>query len=167
MFIPVKYLIPSLLSAALLAGCAPKGAFPSLGVRPVEQLSFDEPAREAPVVAEDRELTGRIAELSGRASRGQSNFAALLPPARSLASAAGAMGSESWIEAQQALSRLEAARALTISALAELDRLVIERAARPTNAGQYQELGNALERANSLAQAQQAEVDRLRASLRP
>lgn len=167
MFNPPRSPIALALLVLLLPGCAPKGAFPSLGVRPVEQLSFDEPVREAPVVAVDSELAKRIAELSGQAKRGQSNFDALLPAARSRASAAGGMGSESWIEAQQALSRLEAARTLTVSALAELDRLAIERAATPTNAAQSQELSNALERANSLAQVQQAEVDRLRASLRP
>ena len=167
MFIPSKSLMAPLLSVALLIGCAPKGAFPSLGVRPVEQLSFDEPTRVVPVVAEDTELGRKIAELSGQAWRGQGNFEALLPAARSRASAAGAMGSESWIEAQQALSRLEAARALTVSALAELDRLVIERAARPTNAEQFQQLSSALERTTSLSQAQQAEVDRLRTSLTP
>jgi len=166
MFKPSKSRI-ALALVLILPGCAPKGAFPSLGVRPVEQLSLDEPVREAQVVAVDSGLAARIIELSNQANRGQSGFDALLPAARARASAAGEMGSESWIEAQQALSRLEAARALTVSALAELDRLAIDRAATPTNAEQYTELSNAVQKANSLAQAQQAEVDRIRASLRP
>src|SRR5687768_6735352 len=149
MFNTPKSPIALALLALLLPGCAPKGAFPSLGVRPVEQLSFDEPVRRAPVVAPDSGLAARIADLSDQANRGQRNFDALLPSARARASAAGGMGTVSWTEAQQALSRLEAARTLTVSALADLDRLAIERAAAPTNAAQYQQLSSALESANS------------------
>src|SRR5688500_6763904 len=54
------------------------------------------------------------------------------PPRRAAASRAGAAGSDSWSEAQQALSRLETARARTTAALADLDRLAVERASAGT-----------------------------------
>ena len=158
---------PLLLPLLVLAGCAAEGPFPSLQPRPVEKLSMDEPVREVPVVAADLGLAARTAELLAEARRGQREFEAVLPAARARVRAAGAAASESWIEAQQAVSRLEAARALTVTALAQLDELAIERAARPTNAGQFQALLAAQEAAEELAQSQQAEIARLQAALRP
>ena len=96
-----------------------------------------------------------------------SSRALLLPAARARVSGAGAAGSEGWIEAQQAISRLEAARAPTVTALAGLDRLAIERAAGPTNSDQYRILIGADETAAALAEGQQAAIDRLRGALRP
>ncbi len=160
-------LIPVLLPGlALVTACAPDTSFPSLAPRPGERLSTDEPVRQPVFVAPDPALSTEIAELIGAARRGQSEFEAALPAARANVARAGAAGSDSWVEAQQAISRLEAARASTARALADLDRLSIERAARPTNAAQFAELLNALELVQSLAQAQYSDIDRLRGSLR-
>lgn len=160
-------LIPALLPAlALVTACAPDASFPSLAPRPGEQLSTDEPVRQPVFVAPDPALSAGIAELVAAARRGQAEFEAALPAARANVARAGAAGSDSWVEAQQAISRLEAARASTARALADLDRLSIERAARPTNAAQFAELLNAVELVQSLARAQYSDIDRLRGSLR-
>lgn len=150
----------------LLAGCAERGPFPSLAQREVERENrFDEPVRTPPAAAPDPALAAAVSELLGQARQGQSAFGELLPAARASAAAAGAAGTESWIEAEQALSRLEAARAPTVIALAELDRLSIKRAGRPTESGQFQALMAAVATAKRLADAQQEQIDRLRGSL--
>ncbi|HWH22402.1 MAG TPA: hypothetical protein VNT25_03800 [Allosphingosinicella sp.] len=153
--------------ALALASCASRGSFPSLAPRPAEGLSNEEPVRTPVAVAPDRGLAGTIARLIGQAREGQRAFERALPRAREAASRAGAAGSDSWVEAQQALSRLEAARKDTIAALAELDRLTVERAAVPTNAAQFEALQATAEAVASLARDQQEEVDRLRRLLRP
>jgi len=157
----------ALLSVPLLAGCAASGPFPSLSPRPAEQLSMDEPVRVAPVVAEDPQLRALVAGLAADARSGQAAFVAALGAARSRVGAAGGSGSDSWIEAQQAISRIEAARAATVGALAELDALSIARANVPTNRDDFSALMAAVESAAALARDQQAEIDRLRGSLSP
>jgi hypothetical protein len=155
-------LIPAL---AVAGGCAARGPFPSLAPRPAERLSMDEPVREAAAAAPDPQLAAQIAALLADARRGQAEFETVLPGIRSSVGAAGAAGSESWIEAHKAISRLEAARALSVAALAQLDELGVGRAALPTNAEQLATLLAATQSAETLAAGQQGEIDRLRASL--
>lgn len=164
--LPVRLFL--LLSPLLLlaTGCADQGEFPSLTPRPVERLSNDEPVRIAPVIAPDPALGGRAAELLAQARRGHAEFQAALPAARVGVSRAGDPGTESWIEAQQAVSRLEGARARTVIALAQLDLLSVERARQPTNAGDMEALLTAVEAAQTLFASQQAEIDQMRTRLR-
>lgn len=164
--LPARQLL--LLSPLLLlaTGCADQGAFPSLAPRLVERLSNDEPLRIAPVIAPDPELASRVAELLAQARRGHGEFQAALPAAKAAMSRAGASGTESWIEAQQAISRLEGARAPTVIALAQLDLLSVERARQPTNASDMEALLAAVEAAQTLFVSQQAEIDQLRTRLR-
>lgn len=159
----------SLLSASLLllAGCAAQGGFPSLAPRAVERIADEEPVTAAPVVPADAALRGLVAELIADARRGQAAFEAALPAAASAVSGAGPAGSEGWIAAQQAISRLEAARAPTTIALAALDRLRVERASRPINPADLQALLAAMETVTELARQQHARVDELRGSLSP
>lgn len=159
--------IPFLPLLALLAACAPQGSFPSLAPRPIEQLAMDEPVRAVQGAPDDPELRGRIDTLLTEARRGSTAFAEALPEAVGLADAAGAPGSESWIEAQQALSRLEAARATTLDALTELDRLGLAGSenGRTIGPGDFETLRVAAEEARRLADSQQSELDRLRAAL--
>jgi hypothetical protein len=108
-----------------------------------------------------------VAQLLASARKGNADFQAELPAARASVARAGAAGSDDWVEAQQAVSRLEGARAETAAAVTQLDALSIERAARPTNAADFQALLGALEIAQSLADGQKAEIDRLQGQLRP
>src|SRR3954467_4490793 len=97
------------LAAALLAGCVSQGPFPSLAPRPAEQEDWsEEPVHAAPVVADDASLRARIAALLTQAHDGERAFDADLPAAERAAAHVGAEGSDSWIEAQQAISRLQA-----------------------------------------------------------
>ena len=172
---------PLLLPAAalLLPGCAARGDFPSLAPRAVEgELSpaaacRGEAACEAPAsppvaaaIPDDPQLAARISELTVRARSGDTAFAALLPEARRSAARAGRSGSEPWIEAQQLVSRLEAARSPTVDALAELDALAIARSeSRGTSPQDRERVLAAAQQIRALADAQRAEVDRLNGQL--
>ena len=123
-----------LAAALFLAGCAAQGPFPSLAPRPAELEDMSvEPVRPEPVVADDPALAERIAALTGEARAGWRAFEAEAGAAERAAAASGASGSDSWLAAQQALSRLEAARGRTMAARAALDELALERQGQPTS----------------------------------
>ena len=157
-------LAPLLLS---LAACAAQGTFPSLQPRAVEQnVTTEEPMRTRALVPGDPALRARAAELLALARRGQSDFNAAYGEASAAATRAGAAGSESWTLAQQAISRVEAARDETTRALAELDQLQVARSARPTNQEDFEAIDAAVGEAQRLAEEQQARLERLRARVR-
>ena len=156
----------ALPAAFLLGGCVAQDGFPSLAQRPAErEVAVDDPVRAAVLVSPDAELRGRIEVLRRQAAEGDRSFEAMLGPAEAAIGAAGAAGSESWIEAEQALSRLESSRAATMQALAELDRLVIARAEIATNSEDFAAIESAIAEVERIAAAQQARWDRLRARL--
>ncbi|HEV2747767.1 MAG TPA: hypothetical protein VGW34_10780, partial [Allosphingosinicella sp.] len=101
----------AVIAAAWLAGCAAEGPFPSLAPRAVEQEPAAEPpAPAAALTPSDPATAARIAELARAARDGHGRFEAALAAARPATARAGATGSESWIEAQLAVSRAQAAR---------------------------------------------------------
>ena len=124
---------PILLPLALAAGCAAPGPYPSLAPRPAEKAYADDAEERKPTPQpDDPALAGEIDRLLAEAKAGSADFDSALPGAQASAGAAGASGSDAWIEAQQALSRVEAARARTTAALADLDRLAVQRAGAGT-----------------------------------
>ena len=127
-----------LLLPLVLAGCVSQGPFPSLAPRPGEQLAVEEPVREAPEIASDPALLARARELRQQAERGQQRFDAAWPAAEAAARRAGPEGSDSWIAAQQAISRLMTAHMETAEALSQLDQLSTGRANLPTNTADYE-----------------------------
>lgn len=118
------------LSLSACAAAQNEGA-PSLAKRPVEGR-FDV-APPAVVVAPPgplpADLAGRLARWESDGAAGQQAFAAERDQAASLVSAAAGapVASERWVVAQQAISRLVAARAPLTGALADIDRLYLER----------------------------------------
>jgi hypothetical protein len=149
------------LAGTLLAGCVTEGPFPSLAPRPDERLAIEEPVREAPVAADDPALQTRIAALLDEAQRGERAFDADYGTAARAALRAGPSGSDSWIAAQQALSRVEAARGRTSDAATALHQLGLERADQAMSAADRQALDDAIAEADRLVAGQQARVDRL------
>jgi hypothetical protein len=150
------------LAALLLAGCVSAGPFPSLAPRPAEQEDWsEEPVRPIPVVADDPALRARIAALLDEARAGQRAFEAEAPGAERAAARAGREGSDSWLEAQQAISRLEAARGRSGTALADLHALALARAAGPTSEADQAALKAAIEEAEAIAAGQQQRIDAL------
>ena len=165
-----RFPLPALLAACALtlAGCVAEGPFPSLAPRPEEaDFSTAEPVRTAPDVPSDAGLRTRIGALVAQSLEGLAAFDAAYPQSDRATAAAGASGSDSWIEAQQSLSRLEAARTRTTNARAELDRIAIDRAAVPTAADDLQMLERAITEAERIVLNQQVRLDQLRARLGP
>jgi len=154
---------------ALLAGCAAtQGPFPSLAPRAVErELSQEAVPTPVPTVPEDPALRSRIAQLIGLAREGQSAFEAALGSARAAVAGAGAAGSEGWTMAQVEISRLGAARAPTVNALAELDALAIARARKPTSASDTAAVEAAVAQVQAMADRQHDQLESLRGSLSP
>jgi hypothetical protein len=119
-----------LLSALFLtlAGCAGAGNYPTLNPRPIETKAeglLAEPATPvAPLAPASQDTQSKIDAALRRAREGVSAFDAALPSTRTTAGAAGASGSESWINAQMAVSALEQHRGPVKSALADLGDLL-------------------------------------------
>jgi predicted small lipoprotein YifL len=156
-----SFRVLAILAAALLAGCTTKGPFPSLAQRPDERLSIDEPVREAPHIADDSALRVRINTLLAEARAGNTAFERDYDAAARTASRAGPEGSDSWMAAQQAVSRVEAARGRTGNAVAELHQLVVTRADRPISPDDQAALEAAIDQADGIVAAQQARLNRL------
>jgi hypothetical protein len=158
----------ALPAVAFISGCAAGGDFPSLAPRAVErELTAERPAAAAPEVPADPALGARVAELVRQARAGEAAFETALGGARGAAAGAGAAGSDSWIAAQAAVSRVEAARAEVVTALAELDRLAVERARQATNASDLAMMSSALADVQAIAERQDEQLQALRASLSP
>jgi hypothetical protein len=155
------------LALASLSACARPGDFPSLAPRPIEKAlaeSEEEPAPQPP--ADDPQLPARLDAFVQAGRRGQAAFEAALPAARAAVARAGAPGSDSWVEAQQALSRVEAGRAAVAGALSDLnDYAVAQAKARPLGPGDSRRIGEATEALQRIAAAQQREVEALQARL--
>lgn len=158
-----RALLAILLPLVLGAGCAAPGPYPSLAPRPAEKAYADDSdERRATPQPDDPALAAQIGRLAAAARAGASEFDAALPAAEAATGSAGGSGSDSWIEAQQALSRLEAARARTTAALADLDALAVERSAAGTlSTADAERLRAAAARLQALADAQAERVKRL------
>lgn len=117
-------------SSLSLGACSlPEGEFPSLAKRPYETADpVGEPASEPQILSTrlPDSLRAQLDELVAKHAAAEAAFQTALPAARQAAqSAAGAAaGSESWVQAQMEVSRLEEKRSDSLSALAEIDRLV-------------------------------------------
>ena len=168
-------------SAALLSACAAQVPFPSLSPRAAEYELAGRPVppciagSPAPndrqggsglaQAAPDPQLGAELARLLAQARRGQAEFDQILSGARTRIARAGTSGSDAWVAAQQDVSRLEAARAPTIDALAALEALVLARSNLGANDADRMSAIAAAEDVRRLAEGQQAEIDRLSASL--
>jgi hypothetical protein len=160
--------LPLCLAPLLLAaGCAAPGPYPSLAPRPAEKAYAEDAEERKPVPQpDDPALAGEIDRLLDEARAGAAAFESAFPAARSAAGRAGAAGSDAWIEAQQSLSRLEAARARTTAAQADLDRLGVERTSAGTlGEGDSERLRAAAAEIQSLADSQADRLQKLGESL--
>ena len=160
----LRCLAPLLVLAA--GGCTTGGNFPSLAPRPVEQLSFEEVVKVDPPVAADPALSARAIALLAEARQGDGAFDAAYGQALPQVRAGGAVGSDSWVQAQEAISRVEAARKGTSGALADLDRLVTDQSDDPVNDAVWAEILAAREAAQALVNEQDRRLGTLRNSVR-
>ena len=161
--------LPLLLILVPIAGCAATSATePSLAQRPAELIDPRLPLpADAPAGPVDTALAGRLGQLIAEGNDGARSFNALVGQAEALASAAGPAQSESWIVAQQALSGLEAARAKTTAALAEVDSIAAGRiqsgaGLTPADLGAIEAAAGQL---RAITDGQNAVIDRIGARL--
>jgi hypothetical protein len=162
---PLSILVPLVLAA----GCAAPGPYPSLAPRAAEKAYAEDAEERKPVPRpDDPALAGEIDRLLAEAKAGAAQFDSAFPAAQRAAGAAGAAESDAWIEAQQALSRLESARARTTAAQADLDRLAVERAGAGTlGEADSERLRAAAAEIQALADSQADRLQRLGRSLLP
>lgn len=163
-------LLPVLAAVLPLSACAAAqgGDAPSLARRPVEGR-FDVAPPTVVVTPPGplpADLAGRLARWESDAAGAQQAFAAARSDTAALvAAAAGApAASERWIVAQQAISRLQAARAPLTGALADIDRLYVERRTKEAIDG-LPDIFALRERLADLASAQDAVIEALSAQL--
>jgi hypothetical protein len=120
-------LAPMILVA--LSGCATPVDGPSLAPRAVERFTAAPPTPEPtpPPIQDDASEQQRIAALVAQARDGDARFQAQLAAADPIVvqGASATMGSEAWVQAQQALSRAENMRTTVSQSLADLDALQI------------------------------------------
>lgn len=162
--LPIALTLP--VAAVALSGCVSEDGFPSLAQRPAElNRSIEAPMRRPVEVPSDPVLRARIAALVEQARGGDREFAGALGPAEAAVARAGGATSESWVEAQLAVSRLEATRTATSRALAELDQLALARAEMATNAEDFAAIETALAEVEAIADSQQQRWNRLRGRL--
>jgi hypothetical protein len=116
--------VPKLALLLLAAGCANSNAYPSLAPRPIEKISLSEPENTPPPAPPANPALGaRYAAIVEAAKKGDDDFQREEAAVRAAAErgAHAAVGSDAWIAAQQAATRLEAARGPVTKALADLD----------------------------------------------
>ncbi|WP_420144994.1 hypothetical protein [Sphingobium sp.] len=124
---------PRRLFAALalfLSGCAgTPQSYPSLAKRPAESAPVAKIAPPAAPVPADAALSSEIAKYVSQADKGAAAFDAAYAKADKAARAASgaAVSSDAWVTAQVAISTLESARNDSVSALASLDTLYVQR----------------------------------------
>jgi hypothetical protein len=117
----------------LVSGCAMSAGdgYPSLTKRAVEgrlDVMPSAPVIEAPGPL-PVDLAGRLARWRGDSATAAQAFSAEREVAEPLVTAAAgaSISSENWVVAQQAISRLQATRAPLTGALADIDRLYLQR----------------------------------------
>jgi hypothetical protein len=155
----IRYVFP-FVAFAVLTACADAGTYPSLAKRPFETgqpASPLLPPQQA--LPSDPALRDRVVNQVRKAEAGVSDFNAALAPAQTAARNAGAENSESWIEAQMAVSRLERTLFAARDALAALDDE--RRVATSDNPGDRAAIEAAIATVEAIDARQSAEIEKL------
>ncbi len=157
--------------ALMLSGCAsaPQN-YPSLAKRPIESAPVADLAPPPAPQPADAALSAQIARYAEQADKGASAFDAAYATADRLVGAARTAGvsSDAWVSAQVAISALESARNDSVSALASLDTLYVQRSndvADGQAAGGVQDIDAARSAALALVDQQNDRIDALKARL--
>ena len=160
----------SLLAILIVAGCSVPGAGPepSLAPRAAESIDPRVPIPDdVPAGPVDPTLAARLDALVAEARGGESTFAAREGESARLASAAGAVSSESWITAQQALSRLVEQFGVTTRVAADIDALASGqlKAKHWINPADRNAIASAASAVAAISEPQAASIARIREAL--
>jgi hypothetical protein len=148
--------MPAML-ALMLAGCAGDPSFPSLAPRAVEDQSFAEPTLPPPPAGTPSEAArAEYAPIVEKARAADARFRTTFGEERSaiVAGRGAATGSDAWLAAQTALSRVEVARNPVTAALADLDAARNSEATR-ADSGRAAALAEAFEQVRAIDAAEQ------------
>lgn len=159
--------------ALFLSGCAGgagQGSYPSLARRAIERAPAATPAPPPPPVAADPALDADVARYLAQAEMGAAAFDRAYPAAQRSAHAANiaAVSSEPWVAAQLAISGLESARNDSVSALASLDTLYVQRQGAIANgdaSAGVEAIEQARTRALAIVDGQNDRIDALKGGL--
>jgi hypothetical protein len=159
-----------LLCALIGAGCSVPGVGPepSLAPRAAEAIDPRVPIPDTvPAGPVDPALSGRIDALLAEARSGVPAFEAVETEAARLAASAGPVSSESWVAAQQALSRLVEQFGVTTRVAADIDalasgRLESNRWIRPAD---REAIASAASAVAAISEPQAASIARIREQL--
>lgn len=164
-----RRLLPYL--ALLLSGCTGgQLTYPSLAKRPIESAPVAQAAPPPAPVAADAQLTDQIARFMAQAETGRTGFDAAYAKAEKAARAASgsSVSSDAWVAAQVAISALETARNDSVSALASLDTLYVNRTsaiADGKESGGLDALDTARTTALAIVDSQNDRIDALKGQL--
>jgi hypothetical protein len=169
---PTHFILPALAIAILsLPACStPNGDFPSLSKRPYESsepISDSGSAVETITTILPSALASTTNRLLERNQIADAAFARARPAAESAARSGSdsGKGSENWVQAQMILSRLDAARADSVSALGEIDGLVAGERVKGADAGLVQLLADVQSRIAQSVANQEAVIKKLAATI--
>lgn len=159
-----------LLSLLALAACSTPGAQrePSLAPRAAESIDPRVPVPgEVPLGPVTPELAARLEALVATVRSGTGEFDARAAEASRLAAGAGPQASDSWIAAQQALSRLIEQYGVTTRAAADIDELAAMRLVnqRGIAAADREAIAAAAATVAEINRTQSATIARIRLSL--
>ena len=161
-------LSPLLLPLFLTACATAPTAEPSLAPRGAEAIDPRVPIPAEPVAGPvTPELTRQLDELIAQVRQADAAFQAAAQTTERLVAAAGPAQGEAWIEAQQSLSALVAARGPVTKALADIDALAAARvvASGGILPGDLAAIQAASAEAGATGEREAATIDRLQAQL--
>jgi hypothetical protein len=165
--------IPPLLALSILSlsACStPDGDFPSLSKRPYESAQPIAEPEAAPTVTTNvlpASLSANTNRLLERDQIANAAFvrARIAAESSARAGSGAAKGSESWVQAQMVLSRLDAARADSVTVLGEIDGLIALERIKGADAGLIGLLETTQARIAASVANQEAEIRRLSATI--
>jgi hypothetical protein len=164
----VMRIAPLLLILPAACSTPDVGPEPSLAPRAAEAIDPRVPIPgDVPPGQVTPELAARLEELVATVKAGAGEFEARAAEASRLAAAAGPSASESWIAAQQSLSRLVSQYGVTTRAAADIDELAASRlkAQGGIIAADREAIAAAAAEVGAINQAQAATIARLRETL--
>lgn len=155
-----------LMLPLFLSGCVAPADHPSLAPRAVEQFTTIEPTPPPPAepaIPEDASRQQRVTALVAQARETDTRFRQHLAEAQgAVANGTGAaIGSEAWVQAQQAVSRADVARASVTQNLADLNALQISSAETGVGTETGSVLAAALDEVGSIAAAEDQAIAKL------
>jgi len=154
-----------------LAACGPAVNHPSLAPRAIERLDAMPPSPPPPTAAipVDASKQERIAALLKQAHDGDVRFQPQAMAAEGAVErgAGGAPGSEAWIAAQEAVSRVESLRTPVAQSLADLDELQIASAGAPLDPDTATALAAAYADLSAIDERQRNQVASLKGRITP